>query len=44
MVKLYDGGVYLVDGKTLVEDAAALPGLFAHNKSPLLRVNIPQPV
>ena len=34
MVKLYNGGVYLVDGKTLVEDAAALPGLCGKTVSP----------
>ena len=27
MVKLYDGGVYLVNGETLVTDAAQLPQL-----------------
>ena len=32
------------DARANALDAAALPGLFAHNKSPLLRVNIPQPV
>ena len=26
MVKLYDGGVYLVNGREIVTDPAALPG------------------
>ena len=33
MVKLYDSGVYLVDGKTIVTDPAQLPSLCGHTVS-----------
>ena len=31
MVKLYDGGVYLVNGREIVTDPAALPGKCGRN-------------
>ena len=34
MIKLYNGGVYLVDGTKIVEDPAALPGVCGRSVTP----------
>ena len=34
MIKLYNGGVYLVDGTKIVEDTAALPGVCGRSVTP----------